>query len=315
MNSSIFDSVKASGDDRAFMDLFECLLVGMHFDFRDEHDDWYEAIVRKIRICPKQQSDEESDCKTQSVSHVHSVDILNQFSVKLLVHCKNFSFHWDQWIDLASSLSAVSALRTYSNCYDVDDSVKPLAEIVRELDEQMIVSIDALAQSLKINKSDLIKWVNSENVQWQNEQKEQNVDKMCKFLKDYLLRNKQSQNYLISRDYFVKAGSYSDKRQHIICNAVLPNSCEVELDSLKESEQKLIQQRVIENLRGGSCAYFEMANECGVSLALFQQIVFGITDLLPRFLIQQIVQWAQGMPLQNMDFAIKEEQMFYVKIQ
>ena len=45
-------------------------------------------------------------------------------------------------------------------------------------------------------------------------------------------------------------------------------------------------------------------------------IVFvGITDLLPRFLIQQIVQWAQGMPLQNMDFAIKEEQMFYVKIE
>merc|ERR1712060_56050 len=147
------------------------------------------------------------------------------------------------------------------------------------------------------------KWVNSdlseaENEQWQ---KQKNSSKICTFLKDFLLRNQQSQNYLISMDYFVKAGSYSDKRQHIICNAVLPNDCEVELDSVTASQRRMIQRRVID-LKSDKkpSSYFAMANECGVPLALFQQIVFGITDFLPRFLINQVVQWAKGQKLTNL---------------
>merc|ERR1739842_4270 len=100
----------------------------------------------------------------------------------------------------------------------------------------------------------------------------------------------------------------------MICEAVLESNLNVQLKSLTEEEINLIQNKDIGNLRKKECNYFEMANQCGIPLGLFQQIVFGITDLLPQFIIDQVIDWANGRFLEDMDRAIKEEQLYYVKI-
>ena len=101
----------------------------------------------------------------------------------------------------------------------------------------------------------------------------------------------------------------------MICEAVLPNTLNVELKSLTKEEQYKLQNVVIDNLKNKKCDYFTMCAQCGIPLGLFQQIVFGITDLLPQFIIQQVINWSNGQHIENFDLAIKEDQLFYVKIE
>lgn len=304
-------------DLNQFKKLFETLFIGMHIDIEDEYHEWYQGIISKIRISKKKEEVEkvekmEEEEKTQKNDDNNgNIDIFNKYNIKLRIHFKNFSQFWDTWIDLPSS--RISVLRTYSNAYDVDDTVKPLPEIIRELDESQIISIDFIAQSLQFDKSQFVKWINSQPTEWTENENKENVNKILKWSKEFLSSNKQ--NMMISRDYFVKAGSYSDKKEHMICEAVLPNTFNVELKSLTKTQQNLIQDKVINNLTNKISDYFTMSTQCGIPLGLFQQIVFGITDLLPTSIIDQIINWSQGIHLENLDFAIKEERLFYVKIE
>eukprot|EP01083_Nonionella_stella_P073473 198693_1 len=302
---------KYKKDMAADEDALSLLFVGLHLDIEDEYHEWYEGIIQKVRITAKKAREDESDAKTQSTAAASNDDD-DAYNIKLLIHFKNFSTFWDSWVELPSS--RVSVLRTYSNAYDVHDNVKPLAEIIRELDEAQIVSIDFISESLSLERDVFVKWINSEPVQWQDTN---TVDKLLEWTKHFLLSNKTStdEKLMISRDYFVKAGTYSSKCEHMICEAVLPNTLDVNLQCLTSTQMQFIQDTVISNLKHNKCDYFTMSNQCGIPLGLFQQIVFGITDLLPRFIVDQVVDWAKGIHLDNLDHAIKEEQLFYVKIE
>jgi len=193
--------------------------------------------------------------------------------------------------------------------------VKPLAEVLRELDESHAVSVDGIADALQLDKHALLQWINT-----QQQSDDINVTQILSWTKHFLTANRSREQHnnehmMISREYFVKAGTSANRSQHIICDAVLPNTLNVQLQTIDAAQQRLIERKVMENLAQHKCDYFTMSEQCGIPLPLFQQIVFGITDLLPQFIIDRILNWVQNVHLQNLDLAIKEEQLFYVKIE
>eukprot|EP01084_Bolivina_argentea_P240048 403367_1 len=79
--------------------------------------------------------------------------------------------------------------------------------------------------------------------------------------------------YTLTWHYFIQI-----KLLYMLSYLLLPNTL-----NIYYKQMNLIQNKVIKNLKNKKLNYFLMANQCGIPLGLFQQIVFGITDLLRYF--------------------------------
>ena len=63
-------------------------------------------------------------------------------------------------------------------------------------------------------------------------------------------------------------------------------------------------------------SYEKMSDELGIPLCLFQQIAFGITKLLPKFLIQQISYWIDNSNFQQTypKYTLRDQNMRDIRI-
>eukprot|EP01084_Bolivina_argentea_P302741 522605_1 len=57
LKSNIFDRYTYDINDlKQMQKLFDIFFIGMHIDYQDEHEEWYEAIIQKIRISENTQT-------------------------------------------------------------------------------------------------------------------------------------------------------------------------------------------------------------------------------------------------------------------
>ena len=141
------------------------------------------------------------------------------------------------------------------------------------------------------------------------------MDAILKWTKQFLEeQGSASRTMRIVRDYFVVAGSTSKKQEHLVCNVVLPENVDVTLRSFGESEQVMVQKKVMDRLRHEKGCWLKMAEESGIPMSLFEQIAFGITDLLPSFVIRRVMEWTRGSVVEE-DQSIKEDPVFAVRVE
>ena len=183
-----------------------------------------------------------------------------------------------------------------------------------------IVSVDFIAETLNLDRYKLIKWINSEQVLWNNQ--DYHIERIKKWTKDFLASNSQlirshmlsKKNMKISRECFVKPKSSEEYEDVTVFEAILPKSLNARLQTLTNMELLFVQNVVIDNLSNNKSDYTTMADECGIPLGLLQEIVFGITTVMPHFIIDRIINWSKGVHLNDSELSIKEEQLFHVKI-
>ncbi len=183
-------------------------------------------------------------------------------------------------MELTSSFrTKLAPLRNYSHSYDADDNVKPLGEALRELDDSHMVSLDTISSKVSIDRISIQNWLNNES-----ELEKHEIDKLLRWVSVYLSKESSKTEMRAVRNFFVTAGNGEVKNTSLSCESIVPKKTNIQLETIDDDILQGVREFVENKLRKGG-RYDHIAKEIGLPLALFQQIIFGVSNLLPHFVM------------------------------